>query len=106
MQTILLIDDDEALRSLIVAALQDAGYDVIEAANGATGADLARHHLPDLIISDVVMQGADGYDLLKVLRQDPATAGIPLILVTGYGSKDGMRRGMQEGADDYLTKPF
>jgi len=87
-------------------ALMDRGYAVIEADNGALGIEVARRELPDLILCDVRMERVDGYLTLATLREEPATASIPFILITGMADTAGMRHGMELGADDYLPKPF
>jgi two-component system, sensor histidine kinase and response regulator len=106
MATILVVDDEAALREVIRLSLESGGYDVIEAANGREAIDLAGKHLPDLILCDVKMQEMDGYRTLAALRQRAATASIPCILMTGQADPKGMRQGMELGADDYLPKPF
>ena len=106
MHKILVIDDELPLRQLIFAALQPKGYAMVEAENGCLGVQMARSHLPDLILCDVMMPRMDGYATLETLRQDPATAVIPCILMTGRPDSAGMRQGMTLGADDYLPKPF
>jgi signal transduction histidine kinase len=106
MQKILVIDDEAPLRQLISLALQKRGFQTFEAANGEDGVQLARQHLPDLILSDVKMAKIDGYMTLSTLRHDPITAAIPFILMTGQPHSAGMRQGMDMGADDYLPKPF
>lgn len=106
MAKILIVDDDAQLRSTIQMVLKLKGYEVMDADNGATALKLARAALPDLIISDINMPQADGYAALAEIRKDPATAAIPLILMTGETEAAGMRKGMELGADDFLTKPF
>lgn len=106
MAKILVIDDEEFFRQATACALQRKGFETHEAGDGVEGADKARHLLPDLIICDVNMEKMDGYTLLETLRQEPATSTIPFILMTGMGDAASMRRGMNLGADDYLSKPF
>jgi two-component system sensor histidine kinase/response regulator len=106
MKTILIIDDEEWLREMVNIALSQNGFEVIEAANGAAGIVLARKELPDLILCDVNMDKVNGYATLSSLRDAPATASIPFILMTGLADNAGMRHGMELGADDYLPKPF
>lgn len=106
MAKILVIDDDPMYREMMVEVLQDEGYELFEAENGKVGIERARAYRPDLVISDVVMEEADGYQVLATLRNDPATANIPFIMITGWSSKGGQRQGMSMGADDYLSKPF
>jgi signal transduction histidine kinase len=106
MKRILVIDDEEWLREMVHLALAQKGFDVIEAENGEVGIEKARKQLPDLILCDVNMEKVDGYLTLSALRNEPATAAIPFILMTGLADNAGMRHGMELGADDYLPKPF
>ncbi len=106
MSKILVIDDEQPLREMVDLALSQRGFDILHAANGAEGIELARKTLPDLILCDVNMEKVDGYLTLSSLRSDAATASIPFILMTGLADNAGMRHGMELGADDYLPKPF
>ena len=106
MKKILVIDDEEWLREMIQLALRQKGFEITEAENGVVGIELARKILPDLILCDVNMEKMDGYLTLSSLRNEPTTAAIPFILMTGLADNAGMRHGMELGADDYLPKPF
>jgi two-component system sensor histidine kinase/response regulator len=106
MKKILVIDDEEWLREMIHIALQQRGFEVIEASNGAEGIESARRELPDLILCDINMSKVDGYLTLSSLRKEAPTAAIPFILMTGLADNASMRHGMELGADDYLPKPF
>ena len=106
MKKILVIDDETWLREMVQMALHQQGYDVVLAENGAVGIEIARRELPDLILCDVNMEQVNGYLTLSALRNEPATAAIPFILMTGLADNAGMRHGMELGADDYLPKPF
>src|SRR6185295_2669095 len=106
MKKILVIDDEEWLREMVNLALRQKGYEVVEAENGAVGIEMAQKQLPDLILCDVNMEKVDGYLTLSSLRNEPTTAAIPFILMTGLADNAGMRHGMELGADDYLPKPF
>jgi signal transduction histidine kinase len=106
MKKILVIDDALPVREGIAAILGLEGFEVIQAENGLIGIQLARDYLPDLIICDIIMPELNGYDTLAILRQDPTTAAIPFIFLTAKVSREDMRRGMNIGADDYLSKPF
>src|SRR6201996_8781916 len=106
MKKILVIDDEEWLREMMLLALRQRGFEVIEAENGERGIEVARKVLPDLILCDVNMDKVDGYLTLSSLRNEPSTAAIPFILMTGLADNAGMRHGMELGADDYLPKPF
>jgi PAS domain S-box-containing protein len=106
MKKILLIEDGELLRANVAEMLSLKDFYVIEAANGHIGLDLAEEHIPDLIICDVMMPELDGYDVLTKLRENPATAMIPFIFTTAKATQADLRKGMELGADDYVTKPF
>lgn len=103
---LLVIEDDATIRWLTVVILEEEGYRVDSAADGATGIALAHERRPDLILCDIVMSGLDGYAVLAALRQDPLSATTPVIFLTGVGESTALRKGMELGADDYLTKPF
>ena len=106
MTKILLIEDDPNVRANILDLLEAEDYDVVGAENGLLGAIWAQENLPDLIISDVMMPEIDGHEVLSALQADPATASIPFIFLTALADKADLRKGMELGADDYLTKPF
>ncbi len=106
MKTILAIEDEPQVRANIEQILELGGFRALSADNGQQGLDLARQQLPDAIICDIAMPELDGYQVLAALRADPATCIIPLIFLTAHSERQDMRRGMQLGADDYLTKPF
>jgi two-component system, sensor histidine kinase and response regulator len=107
MSTILVIEDETAVRCNMLELLEAEGFRSIGAEGGGIGVNLAREIQPDLILCDVMM-GADmdGYGVLETLRQLPETATIPFIFVTAKTTRADFRQGMQLGADDYLTKPF
>jgi signal transduction histidine kinase len=102
---ILLVDDDGIVREFARTVLEGAGFQVLEAASGTEAVQLARERQPHLVLSDVVMENGDGYAALRQLRLDPATALIPIVLMTANADLRGMRHGMSLGADDYLPKP-
>jgi len=106
MAKILIIEDEEHLRSVISEGLRLDGFEVFEAMEGETGVAIARSELPDIVVSDINMKGMDGYHTLSALRSDPLTANIPFVLMTGRADLKSMRMGMSLGADDYLPKPF
>ncbi len=106
MTTILVIEDMDVLREEIAEILYYEGFEVLSAPDGRQGLALAEQHLPDLILCDIAMPELDGYETLKAIRANPATATIPFIFLTAKVSKADMRQGMDLGADDYLTKPF
>ena len=102
-QTILVVDDDTPIRSLLRQELTEAGYDVKEAANGKAALDMVRLSKPDLIILDVMMPEINGFDVAAVLKNDPATMDIPIIILSIVQDKE---RGFRIGVDRYLTKPI
>ena len=106
MQTILLIEDDLALRENTAELLELSNYNVIMAANGAIGIEKAKQHLPDLIVCDIMMPETDGYGVLNAVSTHEKTMHIPFIFLSAITEHKGIRKGMDLGADDYLTKPF
>jgi len=102
---ILVIEDDNVTRNLYLMGLEAKGFDTIGADNGLAGIQQAQEHIPDLVICDITMPDMDGYNVLTTLRQDPVTAIIPFIFLTGSSTKADVRKAMELGADDYLTKP-
>lgn len=106
MAKVLIIDDEPIVRSVVARMLRSHGFEAIEAEDGVAGADLALKELPDLILCDVLMPRLDGYGTLQELQQHPATEATPFVFMTGEREKEDLRRGMEFGADDYLTKPF
>lgn len=105
MKTILVIEDDRTLREFLQDLLQQEGYQVLLAANGYQGIQLARDHLPDLILCDILMPDIDGYEVLTTLHKNLVTATIPFLFLTARSSRSELRHGMDLGADDYITKP-
>jgi signal transduction histidine kinase len=106
MKTILIIDDDDAALGIYATALETAGYRVLTAAAGAAGVELARRHLPDVVLSDINMPGMDGRNVLKVLREDAEMGPKQIVLMTGNTHNITTRTAMELGADDFLAKPF
>jgi two-component system, OmpR family, alkaline phosphatase synthesis response regulator PhoP len=106
MVQILVIEDELSVRENIVDLLEAEDYRVVTTENGFMGLIWASEHMPDLIISDVMMPEIDGHDILRALRQNPVTAAIPFIFLTALSDKNDIRHGMNLGADDYLTKPY
>ncbi|MBZ0285118.1 MAG: response regulator [Anaerolineae bacterium] len=106
MPTILIVDDEPGILENTREILSFAGHTIIVAEDGALGLEAARKHRPDLIISDIQMPVMDGYTMLQEIRRDPLTQSIPLIFLTARADRESQRKGMETGADDYLTKPF
>ncbi|MES2809479.1 MAG: response regulator [Bacteroidota bacterium] len=103
---VLIIEDNDDIRENVVEILALAGYDVHDASNGKTGVELATKTLPDIILCDIMMPELDGYGVLYMLNKNPDTATIPFIFLTAKAERVDLRKGMEMGADDYLTKPF
>jgi len=106
MKKILLIEDHEDVRENTAEILELAQYQVETAENGKVGVQKALLFQPDLIVCDIMMPVLDGYGVLHLLTQNPTTASIPFIFLTAKSEKDDFRKGMELGADDYITKPF
>ncbi|BDS11335.1 response regulator [Aureispira anguillae] len=106
MKKILVIEDNLEVRENTCEILELSGYKVFSAENGKVGIQAALDHMPDLIICDVMMPVLDGFGTLKILHKNPKTTHIPFIFLTAKAEKDDFRRGMNLGADDYITKPF
>ena len=103
-RTVLVVEDDDAIRAGIVDALAYAGYTPLEAADGEEGLRLARQAEYDLILLDLVLPGPDGLDILKAVRAERPT--LPVIILTARGSESDRVQGLRLGADDYVVKPF
>ncbi|OJJ14220.1 hypothetical protein BKI52_43920 [marine bacterium AO1-C] len=103
--TILVVEDNHDLRKFIIAELEES-YNIIEASDGSEGITLALEHIPDFIISDIMMPKTDGLELLKTLREHTTTHHIPIILLTAKASPENKILGLKMGSDDYITKPF
>ena len=106
MPTVLVADDDADIRDVVVFKLEQAGYDVIVAEDGASALACAREMRPDLAVLDVMMPRLTGYDVTRELRADAETAQIPVILLTARVQEADIARGFEAGADDYVKKPF
>jgi len=105
-KTILVIDDNNDLRENTAEILELAGYKTLTAENGKKGVDVATREKPSLIVCDIMMPELDGYGVLHLLRKNPDTQNIPFIFLTAKTERSDFRKGMEMGADDYVTKPF
>jgi CRP/FNR family cyclic AMP-dependent transcriptional regulator len=106
MKTILVIEDNKVVRENTAEILELADYKVFTAANGKLGVEQAIEHKPDLIICDIMMPELDGYGVVHLLGNNPQTSSIPFIFLTAKAETADFRKGMDMGADDYITKPF
>lgn len=104
--TVLIIEDNDDIREGTKEILELTGYQVYAAPEGKTGVDMAMKQLPDIILCDIMMPELDGFGVLYMLSKHPDTAAIPFIFLTAKAERTDMRRAMEMGADDYLTKPF
>ncbi len=104
--TILVADDEEDVLNLVSSNLKNVGYDVIEAKNGESALNAARGEAPSLIVLDLLLPGMSGLEVCKVLKGDPATSNIPIIMLTAKAEEVDRVLGLELGADDYITKPF
>jgi CheY-like chemotaxis protein/CRP-like cAMP-binding protein len=106
MKTILLIEDDAALRENTAELLELSNYNVITAPNGRLGIEKAKAEVPDIVVCDIMMPEVDGYEVLETLAADDQTRNIPFIFLSAKTEHKEIRKGMDMGADDYLTKPY
>src|SRR6195952_5003004 len=106
MQRILLVEDNDEIRENTAEILELANYKVDTAANGKAGVEMALKDIPNLIICDVMMPVLDGYGVLHLLQKNESLKNIPFIFLTAKAERGDFRKGMEMGADDYITKPF
>ncbi len=106
MARILVADDDEDIRMLVVMRLQHSGHDVEQVGDGATAVEQCRTEAPDLVVLDLMMPGMNGLDACRTIRADPQLARTPVILLTARAQSSDIEAGLAAGADDYITKPF
>jgi len=104
--SILVIDDDALMQKVVEASLIKDDYKIYFASSGEEGIKLAKEHLPDLVLLDVVMPGMDGFEVCTRLRKDEQLLYIPIIILTALDDRDSKIQGLEAGADDYICKPF
>lgn len=105
-KTIVVVDDDQDIRMLLKANLEDEGYEVMEAPGGREAIDMIKHNETDLVVLDIMMPEVDGYDVLQELRSKPEHAELPVVLLTARRQESDVWEGWSAGADYYITKPF
>lgn len=105
-QTILVAEDQQHIRSLIEYKLKNSGYTVVSAEDGRSALEKAGQILPDLILLDVMMPLLTGFEVLASLKSNEKTRAIPILMVTAQSKEDEVLKGLELGADDYITKPF
>lgn len=103
---VVVADDDDDIRELVCLNLQQAGFDTLEAPNGLEASRLIKEHIPSAVVLDVMMPGRDGYEVCRLLRTDPDTLSVPVLMLTARDLIQDRIVGLQLGADDYVTKPF
>jgi two-component system alkaline phosphatase synthesis response regulator PhoP len=103
---ILVVDDEVNITQILEFSIGAEGYEVITASNGEEAIDMARREQPDLIILDIMMPKIDGYEACRILKANPLTKGIPVVLLTAKGRDIDKRLGYEVGATDYIVKPF
>ena len=104
--TILVVEDDTDILRLVAHNLKVAGFDVLTARDGYEALSLAKNHLPDLTILDLMLPGLDGFEVCKELKRSPVTRKIPVVMLTARGEEVDRIVGLELGADDYVVKPF
>lgn len=104
--TVLIVDDEPAVRKILETILAGRGYSLAFAENGKAALAKAKELTPDLILLDVILPDIDGFEVCRKLRSDPILSEVPIIMVTGLGDRDSRFQGLESGADDFLTKPF
>lgn len=106
MRTLLIADDESGIRSLVKMTLQREQYEILEASDGEEALSLARIHHPELVLLDVMMPGLTGFEVCRALKDDPATAGATVVMLSAKAQDSDRAEGLAAGADDYFTKPF
>ena len=104
--TILIIEDEPDISELIEYSLTQSGYNIIVSDNGEKGIEVTRKHSPDLILLDLMLPGINGIDVCRVLKNDKDTSEVSIIMLTALGQEEDIIKGLETGADDYVTKPF
>ena len=103
---ILIIEDEPDIQELLSFNLDNNGYKVFTASNGEKGLEVARKEHPDLILLDLMLPGINGLDVCRIIKSDQDTSGISIIMLTALGQEEDIIKGLETGADDYVTKPF
>ena len=104
--TILVVDDEEDIQELVKLNLVREGYEVLSCGTGEEALEISRSKLPSLIILDLMLPGIDGLEVCRILKHDPKTEHISIVMLTAKGEESDIITGLELGADDYITKPF
>ncbi|MBA3007334.1 MAG: response regulator [Proteobacteria bacterium] len=105
-ETILIVEDDENIQQLVGYNLAKAGFNVLYADNGEQALASVKRELPDLMVLDIMLPSLNGFEVCKILRKDPQTRTMPIIMLTAKSEENDVTAGLDLGADDYITKPF
>jgi two-component system phosphate regulon response regulator PhoB len=105
-ESLLVVEDEESILELLDYNLSKEGYEVKEVRSGEEALETARSDPPDLIVLDLMLPGLDGFDVCRILKSDPETGHIPIVMLTAKGEEADIVTGLELGADDYVTKPF
>ncbi len=103
---ILVVDDEPTIVRLMEFILARQGHEMQVAVNGEEALEKIRAHAPDLVLLDIMMPRIDGYEVARAVRADPATAGLPIIMLSAKAQEEDIRKGVEIGVDEYITKPF
>ena len=103
-KTISIVEDDKFLRELIAQKLVKEGYEILTAIDGEEGITQIKEKKPDLVLLDLILPGIDGFEVLSKMKEDPALASIPVIILSNLGQKEDVEKGLKLGAVDYLIK--
>lgn len=103
---ILVVDDEPTIVRLMEFILARQGYEMLAAVNGEEALEKIREHQPDLVLLDIMMPRIDGYEVARQVRADPATAMLPIIMLSAKAQEEDIRKGVDIGVDEYITKPF
>ena len=106
MTSVLVADDDPDVRDLVIFKLEQSGFEVTAAEDGPEALAAAKQHLPDVAVLDISMPGMSGLDVCRMLRADPATARMLIVMLTARAQETDVDKGFTAGADDYIVKPF
>ena len=106
MALIVVADDDVDIRDLVEFKLATLGHQIVTVSDGSAAVDACKNEHPDLAVLDIMMPGLTGLEAVKQIRENPALAGIPVILLTARAQQSDVQTGFDSGADDYITKPF
>lgn len=106
MKKILIVDDEEKVRGLVEVTLSIGEFEILHASSGEEGLRKARKYMPDIILLDVMMPGLDGVEVCRLLKKDPVTKHIYIIMLTAKGQEADKKKGFAAGANEYFVKPF